>query len=210
MGILSIMRNFCIVSHKTADVLFDGRLESITDCLERAVAKKTNLADADLRNANLTNATLDDAILPGADFSGANLCGANLSESNLRGTNFDGAVLYNTCLAWSDLRECKFNNTSFGATDIAGCDISRSWFAGLSCFTLNFNQVHAMQKCLFSSPGESPCPMSRPPIVINGLGTLPVMIMDRHIQAGHTVIDSYNLLALLKSHLLIESRRTLN
>jgi hypothetical protein len=191
-----------IRSVKTGDVIFEGRFRSFIACLEQTVREKINLRHADLRNKNLMNANLDDAQLTGADFNGANLTGANLSESMLENACFQNAVLYNTCFAYSNLRRCDFNGTSFGATDITGCDISFSRFSTLSCFTLDFMAAKNMMDCAFIFPCSTFSRMSRPPVVIKGLQASPIVFMDTHIKTGDSIIAEAHIIDSLKTRLL--------
>ena len=201
------MKLFSIRSVQNNAVIFEGRFASFSACVEQAVADNIPLPGADLRRANLANAALDDAVMPGADLTGANLSGTNLSESRLNGVNFTGAALYNTCLAWSDLRNCNFEDADFGGVDISGCDISGSRFSTLSSFKLDFIQTRRMNGCTFKRHDGDITVMTRPPIVISGLATAPVVLTDNHILSGHKKIDGRAVIAMLKSHLTIECRR---
>lgn len=174
-------------AHCDQRLLYEGDFPSLSACLEQAVAEHINLDGIDLHNANLINANLDDAVMPNANLSGANLSGANLSESIFTGSNFAGTALYNTCLCYSDLSYCDFGEAAFGATDITGCDLSESRFSTLSTFTLDFNHVRSMTGCVFRDPGGTLCAMSRPPVVIHGLGNGPVILLDHHAKLGGIV-----------------------
>ncbi|MCB1720885.1 MAG: pentapeptide repeat-containing protein [Alphaproteobacteria bacterium] len=184
----------------TADntVLFEGRFESFKACLEQAVADRVALHCVNLRNQNLTNANLDDALMPGADFSGSNLTGANMSESYLKGANFKDAALYNTCFYDSNLSACNFEDAAFGATDIHGTILSHAQFSTLSCFSLDFVRAKAMSGCIFINPDGRVCEMSKPPIVVRGVGNAPIILLDNQIKAGHNVIDHKRLRPLLE------------
>ncbi len=174
---------FMILKNKSGSILFEYRCGSVKKCVETAVAQGIALDGIALPRANLSGANLDGARMPGADLSGANLTGTNLSESLLNGADFSGAALYNACLCESALRGCDFRDAAFGATDIAGSDLSESVFSTLSAFSLNFTDCAAMAGCRFEDPAGISCPMSHPPVVIFGLPR-PVMMMDRHIKTG--------------------------
>jgi len=62
------------------EVIFEGKYESIKDCVEEAVKLKANLREADLWGAHLGGADLR-----GADLREADLRGADLREANLWG-----------------------------------------------------------------------------------------------------------------------------
>jgi len=171
-------------SVKDGSILYEGEFPDIAACAARAVEENINLEYADLSGVNLLNAMVDGACLKNADFTCANLTGANLSEAQLGRAHFCGAALYNTCLCYSDLSGCDFTDASFGATDIAGADLSHSRFSTLSCFSLDFVLAGRMADCVFLEPGGAPCPLSRPPIVIQGLAAGPVICLDRHIKIG--------------------------
>lgn len=183
------MTKYQLRSTQNHAVLFEGEFTSFRACLERAIYLKLNLDHIDLRHQNLSNASLDEARMHGADFTGANLSGANISEARLAGARFTGAALYNTCLALSDLAGCDFENASFGATDVFGAVLSHARFSTLSCFTLDFTRVQAMQGCVFINPDGRVSRMSRPPVVIQGLSVSPVVMMDEDVRAGQNLID---------------------
>lgn len=159
-----------ITSVSTKKPLYEGDFPSFTACLEQAVADKTNLTGADLKNRNLSNACLDDGLLEGADFCGTNLTGANLSEASLSGATLAEADLYNTCLAYADLNRCNFDRAEFGGTDITGANINNASFSTLSCFSLDFARTSSMNDCLFTGMNGQSLIFSAPPIVIRGLG----------------------------------------
>lgn len=175
--------NTVVLKNKNGSPLFENRFHSIKKCLESAVAQGIVLDGIALPHANLTGANLDGARMAGADLSGANLTGANLSESRLDGADFSGAALYNACLCEASLRGCNFRDAAFGATDIAGADLSESVFSTLSAFLLNFTDCTAMKDCRFEDPAGISCPISHPPVVILG-PPRPVFILDRHIKTG--------------------------
>ena len=195
------MNMYRIHTTQTRQVLFEGKFISFKACLERAIQDRINLRHADLKNTNLMNANLDDAQLSHADFSGANLTGANLSESELQKATYINSVLYNTCLAYSDLRQSNFDGASFGATDITGCDISFSRFSTLSCFSLDFFNVKHMRDCCFVNHDGILSRMSRPPVVIRGLQSLPVVFMDRHIRTTDKIITDQEIIHAIKQRL---------
>lgn len=160
-------------------VLFQGPYKSFKTALEQAVARKVNLHFADLRKQNLSNALLDDGLLAGADFSCTNLAGANLSEADLRRCKFHNTALYNTCFAYSNLQGSRFYGASFGATDITGADISKGRFNTESCFSLNYRLAASMGECAYVDGSGRFHSMNRPPVVIWGLETRPVVYLDR-------------------------------
>ena len=200
------MKHYQLQTINNSTILFEGTFLSFQDCLETAINQKINLDQINLSNQNLSNANLDNAIIPRADFTGANLTGANLSESYLRGAHFKNTTLYNTCLCYSNLSECSFKDSFFGATDIFGAILRKSHFSTLSCFTLNFSTARHMEECTFINPNGTISKMSQPPIVINGLINQPLIIMDNEIKAGHNTISHHKLLPLSRKL----AARTLN
>ena len=184
------MKIHAIHSATTGAMLFEGRYDSFTDCLEQAVQLRVLLNGADLRNRNLSNVCLDDGLFAGADFSGSNLTGANLSETSMPGASFEKTDLYNTCFAYADLRGCRFNNANFGATDITGADISQAHFAALSCFSLDFTHTAAMKNCRYSGEDGASFTFSEPPIVVRGLSRRLMVLTDSFWLHGTVVIPS--------------------
>ena len=176
------MKHYQIISTKTGKILFAGLYADFNHCLE-------------------------DAVLPHADFSGANLSGTNLSEAYLKGAKFAGAALFNTCLSYSNLRACDFRNASFGATDIVGTILSQAQFSTLSCFSLDFSSVRQMDSCLFIDHDGRFSEMSKPPVVIKGIGNKPIILTDHDIRAGHNVIDEQRTLNLMQKISMREIRK---
>ena len=72
--------------------------------LEGAVLRGANLRGADLAGANLRYAILRRANLAGAMMRGAKLCGANLTLASLRDANLTNALMWETVIARTDLR----------------------------------------------------------------------------------------------------------
>ncbi len=182
------MQYFALRTHTDQSHIFDGKYSSFIDCLQDAITQNINLSYIDLRHKNLTNANLDNAIMPYANFSGANLTGANLSESILTNAIYINATLYNTCLSYSDLKQSDFRGASFGATLIEGCDITKSTFSTLSCFNLNFSNTESMHGCIYESSDGYTHNMSYHPIVVQGLLSKPLIIMDHTIALGTQIL----------------------
>lgn len=180
---------FQFKTYQTNKTLYEGRFSSAAACLEQAVIDKTDLSGIDLRRLNLSNANLDDAIMPGAWFEGSNLTGANLSEANFAGSYFTDAALYNACLCYSDLSGCNFENANFGATDIAGAVLDQCWFSTLSCFSLDFATSESMTNCIFNDLSGQLCPMSKPPVVIQGLLRQTIVLMDQDMKLGNRLMS---------------------
>lgn len=180
------MKTINIKHRRTGDILFEGVFDNLRHCVEQAVIEGVCLDGADFSHSNLVNANLDDASLRQACFTGANLMGANLSDACLDNADFTNANLQAACLCFSSLRYCNFTGCLFGATDIAGADLSHSLFSTLSAFSLNFRDAKAMAHCLYQDADTYLCPISKPPIAIQGL-TYPVILMDTHIKVGKTL-----------------------
>ena len=89
----------------TNNILFEGKYESLKDCICDAVDKNADLRDANLSDADLRDANLSDADLRDANLSGANLRGANLRGANLRGAYLSDADLRGAYLSDADLRD---------------------------------------------------------------------------------------------------------
>jgi hypothetical protein len=97
----------------------DAYLEGVR--LEKAQARRANLASADLRDARFKRASLDDAVL-----RWANLRRADLRESSLTGAQLDDADLVQASLAGADLAQA-----SLERADLRGADLKdvRHWQA---------------------------------------------------------------------------------
>lgn len=192
------MKQYDLTTHTEKRILFSGKYTDFRECLEHAISKNTDLSNINLRERNLSNGNFDGAYMPSAQFSGANLSGTNLSECCLHGSSFHHASLHNTCLCYSDLRACDFRDADFGATDISGADIGFSRFSTLSCFDLAFTDAQNMLGCAFESPEGHFCKMSRHPIVLRGILSTPIVIMDQTVKIGPNILsrETYEPLAL--------------
>ncbi|MCG8489298.1 MAG: toll/interleukin-1 receptor domain-containing protein [Candidatus Thiodiazotropha sp.] len=73
--------------------------------LENTTLRGANLQRADLSNANLRYSTLRRANLSGTILRGTNLTGANLTLASLRDANLTNALMWETILARTDLRD---------------------------------------------------------------------------------------------------------
>ncbi len=73
--------------------------------LENTTLRGANLRRADLSNANLRYSTLRKANLSGAILRGANLTGTNLTLTSLRDANLINALMWETIIARTDLRD---------------------------------------------------------------------------------------------------------
>ncbi len=188
------MQTIAIRHHITGAHLYGGSFPDIRRAVEQAAADGVDLSGADLRHARLGNAALDGLVMRGARLDGANLAGANMSEARLDGTVFTGAALHNACLCLSGLTRCDFTAALFGATDITGARIDRSRFSTPSAFTLNFREAESFDGCLYFDEAMTPCPFSRPPLVISGLAKT-IAVMDRHVLAGAVAVEIAEFLA---------------
>lgn len=177
---------YTIKSSLVNEALYYGTFSSFRRCVEQAVADGVSLRGASLHNANFLNADLDGADLRQADLSGCNLTGANASECQMNGADFTGATLHGTILCESDLSHAHMGSVAFGATDIFAAVLKDCRFSSLSAFTLNFIDALTLSGSCFINPCRTICPMSRPPVLIQGLNQR-MIIMDRHIKIGHDV-----------------------
>lgn len=177
---------YTIKSSLVDEALYYGTFSSFRRCVEQAIADGVSLRGAALSQANLLNAELDGADLRQADLSECNLSGANASECLLAGANLTGATLHGTTLCESDLSYACMESAAFGATDIFASVLKECHFSSLSAFTLDFIDADSMSGSHFINPCGTICPMSRPPVLIQGLNQR-IIIMDRHIKIGHDV-----------------------
>ncbi|MGZ9097253.1 MAG: pentapeptide repeat-containing protein [Micavibrio sp.] len=177
---------YTIKSSLVNEALYYGTFSSFRRCVEQAVADGISLRGASLRNTNLLNAELDGADFRQADLSGCNLAGANASECRMNGADFTGATLHGTILCESDLSHACMGSAAFGATDVFAAVLNDCHFSSLSAFTLDFIDASSMTGSCFVNPCGTVCPMSRPPVLIQGLNQR-MIIMDRHIKIGHDV-----------------------
>lgn len=184
------MKKILIKKLKTGTTLYEGQFASFSECLEQAIADKTNLSGADLSHQNLSTANLDNACLSGADLSFTNLNHANLSEGDFTNATFFGANMVAACMAESNFTKCNFLGCSFGANILADSIFDHSMFSTLSAFQLPFTEARSMQSCYFYFEDELLFSNSKPPVVVLGLSNDPVIISENSIYLGHKDLTS--------------------
>jgi len=187
------MQHYQLRKDTDNSIIFEGYYNSMNTCLEDAVNRNVVLSHVNLKNQNLTNANLDGCIMSHANFCGANLTGANLSEADLNHALFYNCGLYNTCLSYSDLSHSDFRDAFFGATLIDGSNLQQCLFSTLSSLDLNFQYVANMAGCAYTDPDGQQHNMSTPPIVIKGLLSVPIIVLDDLIKIGSKTISKTNL-----------------
>ncbi len=178
------MQYFYLKKQNTNEKLYAGYFKSKKHCLEDAVTRNIDLTAIDLSNENLENANLDNAIMPLANLRNANLSGANMSEAILTSALFHNAELYNTCLCDSDLSGADFRYASFGATLITNANLTATLFSTLSCFDLDFSSAKSMHGCAFEDHKGLKHTMSMQPIILKGVLTSPIVILDQSVKIG--------------------------
>lgn len=183
------MNEHQIISYKDQQTLYADRFSSFRACVEQAIADGVSLRHADLSHRNLAHAQLDGGDFHGTRFTNSNLSGANASECILTKAQFTGAILHGTVFCESDLSLAHFDGALFGGTDLFNCRAAQCVFTTLSAFSLNFFEAISMHDSQFLNPCGTSCPMSHPPLVIQGLQQT-VIFMDRHIKIGHAVFES--------------------
>lgn len=184
------MKKFQINKLNTGTTLFEGKFESFSECLEQAIDEQIDLSGANLTRQNLSTTNLDNALLSGADLSFSNLNHANLSEGNFMNANFFGANMVAACMAESDYSKCNFLGCSFGANILVGSIFDHCMFSTLSAFQLPFSEAESMQSCYFYFEDELLFSNSKPPVVVLGLSSEPVIISESSIYLGHRDLTS--------------------
>ncbi len=179
------MQTIQIRNRNTNCVIFEGIYNSERECIEDAIAKNITLDYADLRFKNLACINIDSAQLNYVDFSNSNLNHANISEASLQGVNFENASLVGACLAESNMSGANFSGVEFGGTQIAGAIMNSCKFTTLSALTLPFQDTLSMQLCVFTNNREENFSFSRRPIIVSGLGSSPLAILENTILLGH-------------------------
>ena len=106
-------------------LLFEYEKENNTvkDTLLKAIERKTDLYNANLRDADLKGIDLRDADLRDADLYGANLCDAILCGTNLRGANLFSATLCNADLRNASLRSADLHNADLRDADLRDANL---------------------------------------------------------------------------------------
>ena len=106
-------------------VLFEYEKEenTVKDTLMKAIERKTDLYNANLRDADLKGIDLRDADLRDADLYSANLCNAILCGINLYGANLFSATLCNADLRNASLRSADLHNADLRDADLRDANL---------------------------------------------------------------------------------------
>ncbi len=192
------MKSISIISVKTGRALYAGSHTDIRTALEAGIAEGVSFRDADLRRANLVAASLDGGDFTDADFSGANLAGANLSEVYAGGANFSGCNLTGACLAEGYFLGADFCGAVFGGTIIAGSVLENASFDTLSALLLPFYDVASLRGARFKALQGGWMTMNKPPVIIQGLMNVPLVMMDHKVLIGHAALDRFDVALLLR------------
>ena len=183
------MKKFSIKQKRTGKILFSGKFKNFKECLEEAVQRKINLSEAQLAYKNLSNINIDNAQLYGADFTNSNLSQANLSEGNFENANFNRANLVGACMSESNFKNANFKNTSFGANILNDAIMDHCIFNTLSAYTLDFYSLRSMLMCSFLHHDKFLFNLSKPPTVVLGKSSYPIIIVEKNAYFGHEEID---------------------
>lgn len=149
----------------TEKLIYEGHHPSFVSAIEFALTYNVPLDDVDLSFADLRHINLDGVTLNNANFAGADLTGANMSEARFLSCNFSGAKLIDACLCYTDINNCNFKYTAFGATDISMAIIDSCAFEGWNTFDLDFSSAFSLYHLVYMHHAI-PCPFSFPPTVI--------------------------------------------
>jgi hypothetical protein len=121
------------------------------DAIQKLVANRANLREADLYGAdlygaNLYGANLGGANLGGANLGGANLGGANLGGANLGGANLGGANLGGADLGGANLRGANLRGANLGGADLRGADLYGADLYGANLYGANLRGADLGEK----------------------------------------------------------------
>jgi len=194
-----MLKNYQLRNHQTGDVLYEGRFETLKQCVESAVHQRINLSYVDLRNANLSHANLDDANMESANLSGANLCGANMSEGVFDCANFSNADVTYACFVQSSFKNSNFTKSSFAVTDMTDAVVEGCVFSCPSVFNMQFHRTEKFSNNMFMD-GDKAVPMNKIPVMVVGLSR-DIVYLDNHIKIGMDFVDKTDLIAAGDRHL---------
>lgn len=193
-------QHYHLVCWHTDRILFEGRFESMRECVEQAVKEGVNLDGVDMTGQNLACANLDDAQMCGARFFGANLNGANLSEGVFDNADFTGADFSYACFAVSSLMDVDFTGASFSVTDVTDAVIRGCRFSCPSVFTTLFHRAAVFSACEFMGSDSKLMRMDKPPITISGLPR-DIVYLDDAVKIGTEFVSKTDLRDAGMAHL---------
>lgn len=193
-------KRFELVCYQTQDILFEGWFGTIKDCVEAAISDNICLDGVDLSGMNLACANLDDAQMAGANLSAVNFNGANLSEGIFDNANMRDADLSHACLVMSSLMNVDMTGASFAATDVTDAVISGCQFSCPSVFSTLFSRTAVFNNCSFIHAKRGALPMSKPPVIVQGLSR-DIVYLDHCVKIGNDYVSKIDIAAAGDRHL---------
>lgn len=163
--------------------LYEGPFATVRRAVEAAVREGVNLSGVNLRRAMLRHAALDGAALKGACLWGAILDHAQLAGADLSAADCRVAQMKEICLAESLCPHVDFRGAYLQSAIVRDGVFTGSQFSCPSVFSVPWEEAGDLKGATYWHCGETPCPLSRSPIVIGGLPRR-VVVMDAHILVG--------------------------
>lgn len=164
-------------------ILYEGRFTTIRRAVEAAVREGVDLTGINLRRAMLRHAALDGAKLKGACLWGAILDHAQLCAADLSLADCRAAQMKETCLAETLCRRTDCRGAYMAGAIVRDGDFTGAQFSCPSAFSVAWDEARILRGATYWHRGETPCPVSRSPIVIGGLPRR-VVVMDAHVLVG--------------------------
>lgn len=164
-------------------ILYEGRFTTIRRAVEAAVRDGADLSGANLRRAMLRHAVLDGAVLKGACLWGATLDHAQMTGADLSHADCRAAQMKEICLAESICRRTDFRGAYLQGAIVREGVFIAAQFSCPSVFSVPWEEAGDLNDATYWHRGETPCPLTRSPIVIGGLPRR-VVVMDAHVLIG--------------------------
>lgn len=165
------------------EILFEGRFVTIRRAVEAAVKDGVDLSGVNLRGAMLRHACLEGASMEKACLWGARLDGAQMTGGYFTRADFRAAQMKEACLAESDCTYADFRGAYLPGLIVREGIFTKAQFSCPSTFSVPWEDAVRLDGAVYWHRGETPCPLSRRPVVVSGLARR-VVVMDSHVLVG--------------------------
>lgn len=172
-----------ILTDTQGKTLYEGRFATVRRAVEAAVREGVDLSGVNLRRAMLRHAALDGAQMRGACLWGAILDHAQMTGADVTAADFRAAQMKEACLAESLCRRADFRGAYLQGAIVRDGIFAGAQFSCPSAFAVPWEDAKNLKGATYWHRGETPCALSRAPVVIGGLPRR-VVVMDAHVLVG--------------------------
>lgn len=164
-------------------ILYEGRFATVRRAVEAAVREGVDLSGINLRRAVLRYAALDGAKMRGACLWGAIIDHAHMTDGDFTLADFRAAHAKEACFAEAVCTRADFRGAYLQGAIVRDGVFTGAQFSCPSVFAVPWEEAKNLKGATYWHRGETPCALSRAPMVIGGLPRR-VVVMDAHVLVG--------------------------